>query len=108
MFRILLIIGLLIAGAQQGFARGAVDVSADVAPVLMTMDLAVAQLQDATCCDEEPGAETKPSYCKNSECKAVMAAAAFNAHNGPDHPDRVVVRHHSSVAERQEPKPPNS
>ncbi|WP_305987234.1 hypothetical protein [Roseibium sp. MMSF_3544] len=108
MFRVLLIIGLLIAGAQQGFARGSVGMSASELPVVMTMDLAIAQLHEKECCSEQPVAETKPSYCKNSECKAVMAAASFNSLSGQDHPDWVSVRHHTSVPERLEPKPPNS
>ncbi|MFN3251392.1 hypothetical protein [Roseibium album] len=108
MFRILLIVGLLIAGAQQGFARGAVDVSLDGVSNVITMDVAVAQLQEDTCCGEEPIAESKPSFCKNSECKAVMAGATFVSRDVQDHPDWVSVRHHTSVPKRLEPKPPNS
>lgn len=108
MFRILLIVGLLIAGMQQGIARGAVDVSATSVSGAISMDEAIAQLQEAGFEEEEQVGESKPSFCKNSECKAVMAGGSFVSRDGQDHPDWVSVRHHTSVPERLEPKPPNS
>ena len=76
MFRVLLIIGLLVAGVQQGFARGAADVSKDDLQTIVSMDQAVAELMASEPDDEQSVAETKPSFCKNSECKAVMASAS--------------------------------
>ncbi|MET1411857.1 hypothetical protein ABVF61_06300 [Roseibium sp. HPY-6] len=108
MFRILLIVGLLIAGVQQGFARGTVDVSETETQVIMSMDQAVSQLSEDACCDEQPVAETKPSFCKNSECKAVMASVLSVSLKEQDHPDWVTHRSQASAQKRLEPKPPNS
>jgi len=108
MFRVLLIVGLLIAGVQQGFARGAVDVSKDALQVIVSMDQAVAQLTAGEPDDEQSVAETKPSFCKNSECKAVMASASSVSLAGQDHPDWIAPGHQASVQKRLEPKPPNS
>lgn len=107
MFRILLIIGLLIAGTQQGFARGAADVSAEVVSGAVSMDAAGARLEEAGL-DGEQAAESKPSSCKNSECKAVMAGISVVSRDDQDHPDGAPVRRQMSVPERLEPKPPNS
>lgn len=108
MFRVLLIIGLLIAGVQQGFARGAVDVSKDDIPTIVSLDHAVAQLTAGVPDEEQSLAETKPSFCKNSECKAVMASASAVSLAGQDHPDWIAPGHQASVQKRLEPKPPNS
>ncbi|WP_434050674.1 MAG: hypothetical protein RDA78_15210 [Roseibium sp.] len=108
MFRVLLIIGLLVAGVQQGFARGAVDVSKDELQTVVSMDEAVAQLTAGEPDDEQSVAETKPSFCKNSECKAVMASASPVSRAGQGHPDWIAPGHQASVQKRLEPKPPNS
>lgn len=108
MFRVLLIIGLLVAGVQQGFARGAADVSKDDLQTIVSMDQAVAELMASEPDEEQAVTETKPSFCKNSECKAVMASASAVSLSGQDHPDWIAPGHQASVQKRLEPKPPNS
>ena len=109
MFRVLLIVGLLFAGAHQGLARGDIELAGTEAPVFMTMDQAVAQLQTVDCCSEAPVSETKSTHCKSSsECKAVISTAYLVPFKAGHHPDFVSAINRSSVAERLEPRPPNS
>jgi hypothetical protein len=109
MFRILLIVGFLFAGAHQSLARGDIELTGAEASVFVTMDQAMAQLQQPDCCGEQPAAKTKSTHCKSSsECKAVIATALLVPFTDEDHPDWKLTHNRNSIAERLEPRPPNS
>jgi hypothetical protein len=106
MFRILLIIGLLFAGATQGFARK-VDVAVDDVPSYLSLDQVVAELRVANCCDETVVLQAKSTYCK-SDCKGVIASLLAVPHNSVQVPDGLVSTRQSSVSDYLEPGPPKS
>ncbi len=108
MFQILLIAGLLLASVQQGLARGAVDVSAPVETHAVAIESASAVLKSSDCCDEQAVPETKPSYCKNSDCKAVIAALSAEPNGAGHFADWQVVAEATSAPKRLEPRPPNT
>lgn len=111
MFRILIIVGLLLAGLQQSLARGNVELPETETGVVHLQGTGVQGLDgvEAGQPAEEPGtADTAPSYCKSSDCKAVIGTAFLEAFNAAETPDTIRPIRRSSVATRLEPRPPNS
>jgi hypothetical protein len=108
MFRILLIVGLLLSGAHQSLARGNVELSYDDAAIFVTMDLAVQAVLSERYGEEQPASETNPSYCKSSDCKAVIAGASSTPFRLLQEPDWGAELGRLSVPQRLEPRPPNS
>ncbi|WP_298822861.1 hypothetical protein [uncultured Roseibium sp.] len=108
MFRILLIVGLLLAGAQQSLARGNVDLY-QAAPEAISVYVVgeAAQLEDE-CCEDKAVADTKPTYCKSSDCKAVMGSGLLETFETRERLDTTRPLRRSSVSGRLEPRPPNT
>lgn len=108
MFRILLIVGLLLAGVQQSLARGNVDLTdtgSEIIQLLSEADVTAGALETS----EEPvKADTTPSYCKSSDCKAVIGSAYLGSFKTRESPDIVRPIRRSSIAPRLEPRPPNT
>jgi hypothetical protein len=108
MFRILIIVGLLLSGTHQSLARGNVELSHDEAVVFVTMDLAVQAVLTGEPVQEQPATENNPSYCKSSDCKAVIAGANSTPFRLLQEPDWGAELGRLSVPQRLEPRPPNS
>ncbi|ASP33945.1 hypothetical protein [Labrenzia sp. VG12] len=111
MFRILIIVGFLLAGFQQSFARGNVELSETETGVVLLQEPGFQGLDgvEASQPAEEPGtADTTPSYCKSSDCKAVIGTAFLEAFNAAEAPDTIRPIRRRSVGTRLEPRPPNS
>lgn len=108
MFRILLIVGLLLSGAHQSLARGNVELFENSQAVFVTMDVAVQATLSGNPGEEQPVTDNTPSYCKSSDCKAVisgMDAAPFLLLQEDDWGAEIG---RLSVQKRLEPRPPNS
>lgn len=108
MFRILLIVGLLLAGAHQSLARGNVELSHDDVTVYLSMDLALQGFLEVETGEEQSASDTNPSYCKSSDCKAVIASAMAAPFQLLQEPDWSRELGRLSIPQRLEPRPPNS
>lgn len=108
MFRILIIVGLLLAGLQQSLARGNVELSETDAAIGVVL-LQDGDLMESGALGEEPAtADSTPSYCKSSDCKAVIGTAFLGSFKTAVTPDTLRPVRRSSVTGRLEPRPPNS
>ena len=108
MFRILLIVGLLLAGIQQSLARGNIELFETGAEVGATMWSGEAVMDAGQPGDDPTTADNTPSYCKSSDCKAVIGTAFLGTANGAQIPDTLKPLRRRSLATHLEPRPPNS
>ncbi|WFE91483.1 hypothetical protein K1718_09020 [Roseibium porphyridii] len=108
MFRILLIVGLLLAGAQQSLARGNVDLYQAAPEAIAVYVVDEADLLDDECCEDKAVTDTKPTYCKSSDCKAVIGSGLLETFETRERLDTTRPLRRSSVSGRLEPRPPNT
>jgi len=108
MFRILLIVGLLLAGAQQSLARGNIELTETASEIEISLWQTGTHLSAEDPAGDPATADTTPSYCKSSDCKAVIGSLVLTAFRTHDNPDTTKPVRRHSVAARLEPRPPNT